>query len=648
MKNRNNQRNIRRNKLSFRIAFLAVLTSLLAIVGIEVIRYSTQNIINEYNRIVEEDYIDMELMNAVLKLAYEHQSTAYRHTIETDPEKKADIEDGADRIKKEIQTSMASLEINVKGTEYEKSYHQIYSDVTGYFQNVKTIFDFSRDNDAETANYYMDTTLLPILGRMNTEIKSFDSRISEDIAKVREQMRKSTTFIRNLALGVMAILVVMTIISVILCVHISREMVSHDMLTGLANFDTLIKVGTKYKKKNKLARYNGLAVSIRDFKYINQEYGSLVGDVVIKEYAHTLSSYMIKGEIIARNGGDNFIALIEQERVKGFLELIEHMRVDIDGRMELPISSRCGIYDISEDDSIHDVVSAGLIALGDSRLATTENFVWFHEENRNEMLRQKEILTGYKKAISEEEFVVYYQPKVDIASGRLYGCEALVRWIKDGNLVPPNSFVPVLEDDGKIQELDFYVFDRVCRDIKDWLSRGIEPVRISTNFSKLHLHNKGFVSDVKDVIERYGVDTKYLEAELTESSGYEDYEALLRFVEEMRKIGVHTSMDDFGTGYSSLSLLKDIEMDVVKLDRSFLRNIESDDERDRKLVENIVKMIHDLKRHVICEGVETVMQAGFLLNIGCHTAQGFLYDRPLPHDEFEDRLNNPEYDVSFG
>ena len=334
--------------------------------------------------------------------------------------------------------------------------------------------------------------------------------------------------------------------------------------------------------------------------------------------------------------------------MKGFLELIEHMRVDIDGRMELPISSRCGIYDISEDDSIHDVVSAGLIALGDSRLATTENFVWFHEENRNEMLRQKEILTGYKKAISEEEFVVYYQPKVDIASGRLYGCEALVRWIKDGNLVPPNSFVPVLEDDGKIQELDFYVFDRVCRDIKDWLSRGIEPVRISTNFSKLHLHNKGFVSDVKDVIERYGVDTKYLEAELTESSGYEDYEALLRFVEEMRKIGVHTSMDDFGTGYSSLSLLKDIEMDVVKLDRSFLRNIESDDERDRKLVENIVKMIHDLKRHVICEGVETVMQAGFLLNIGCHTAQGFLYDRPLPHDEFEDRLNNPEYDVSFG
>ncbi|MCR4605712.1 MAG: EAL domain-containing protein, partial [Eubacterium sp.] len=586
-------------------------------------------------------------MNDLMERVYQHQAGMYRHISEKNPSKKAVIEDNNEQLENKIFDILSVLSDSIKGTEYESEYHNIFNEVTGYFKNIDIIFDFSKENDTRTADYYMDNFIDPSVAGLNDQIRILDNHIEKSIEDSKNKAGNSYARIRHLAFVIMILLVAMTVVSVLLCVHIAKEMTDKDALTGVLNFDALIKVATKYKRKNKLSRYNGLAVSIRDFKYINQEYGSAVGDIVLIEYSRKLSEYLYKGEIIARNGADNFIVLIEHFRVEGFLDLIEEMRIDVGNDVVLPISSRCGIYDISEEDTIHDVVSAGLIALGTSRVSSTDSFVWFHEKGRKQIIKQKEILTGYKRAISEEEFVVYYQPKVEIATGKLCGCEALVRWFKDGTLVPPNSFIPVLEDDGKIQELDFYVFRKVCRDVKEWLARGIEPVRISSNFSKLHLHNRNFISDVKSIIEDNEVNTDYLEAELTESSGYEDLGALQEFVNSMAEIGVHTSMDDFGTGYSSLSLLKDVDTNVVKLDRSFLRDVEKGDKKDLKLIENVVHMIHDMNRHVLCEGVETEKQAKILLDMGCHIAQGYLYDKPLTRDEFEKRLINPQYDIRF-
>jgi len=397
----------------------------------------------------------------------------------------------------------------------------------------------------------------------------------------------------------------------------------------------------KGRKKNRLINYAGLAISIKDFKFINQEYGSAIGDIVLKNYATTLSEQLLRGEVIARNGGDNFIALVEKDRAEEFFNKISRVPVDVGAKMGLTLTSRCGIYQINEEDSIYDVINACLIAVGETRRSGANDYVWFRQERRDEMVRQKDILSGYHKAIEEEEFVIYYQPKVNLKTRTLCGCEALVRWIRNGELVPPNSFIPVLENDGKVQELDFYVFDKVCRDIGDWQRRGIQPVRVSSNFSKLHLHNKQFVDDVLGVVNKHGADPYYLEAELTESSGYEDLDAMKFFVSEMREAGIHTSMDDFGTGYSSLSLLRDIDMDVIKLDRTFLRD--ENDAKEERMVENIVRMIHDLDRKVICEGVETEEQVEFLKRVGCTMAQGFLFDRPLSREEFEKRLINPYY-----
>lgn len=635
--------NLRRNRLSFRIALITIMSALFSIVAIELVYSNMKSLIRDYNHIVDVDYANAEYMNGVMVGVYEHQSIIFHHMAEVNRDKKKSLLEEADEVEIHLKDMMANFEENVRGTEYETGYHDLFSLMSGYLHNVKNVVDLSKAGETQTAYYTMNTELEPIVNKMNNQIEMMHKKISKDTDSLMQDMKNSSDLMRLITRILLVLMVLSAVFNVSYCLRISEEMISRDLLTGVANFDKLIRVGEKMKKrkKNRLTDYSGLAISIKDFKFINQEYGSVVGDIVLKGYATILNSYLSHGEIIARNGGDNFIALVEKNHVDEYLKKINKVPVDVGDKLGLTLTSRCGIYQINEEDSIYDVINAGLIAVGETRVSGAKDYVWFRQERRDEMIRQKDILSGYHKAIDEEEFVVYYQPKVNLKTRTLCGCEALVRWIRNGEMVPPGSFIPVLENDGKVQELDFYVFDKVCRDIGDWQRRGIQPVRVSSNFSKLHLHNKKFVDDVLSVVDKYGADPYYLEAELTESSGYEDLDAMKYFVSEMREAGIHTSMDDFGTGYSSLSLLRDIDMDVIKLDRTFLRD--ENDAKEERMVENIVKMIHDLDRKVICEGVETEEQVEFLKRVGCTMAQGFLFDRPLSREEFEKRLINPYY-----
>ncbi|MBO4395177.1 MAG: EAL domain-containing protein [Eubacterium sp.] len=632
---------LRRNLLSVRIALITIISSIASIIAIEFGYILTQSIIRDYDEILDVDYEDSELMNDVMSKINKHEAIIFHHMVEQDPHERRKILNEEEDMEIRLQETMSSFEQNVRGTQYESGYHDLFSQVTNYLKNVQMVIDLSRDGNEQTANYYMRSVLAPIVRDMDELISEMENTLRRDVEDTKVKIRDNVGMMRIFVRIVLFILIVAAVFNVIYCVKISDEMVSCDMLTGVANFDNLIRVGEKLGKKRRLELYSGLAISIKDFKFINQEYGSSIGDRVLKEYATALNDKLKRNEIVARNGGDNFVALLEKDHVDDFLKSIMKVPVSLGEKMGLTLTSRCGIYQITESDTIYDVINAGVIAVGETRQSGANDFIWFRRERRDEMVRQKDILNGYHKAIDEEEFVVYYQPKVNLKTRTLCGCEALVRWIRNGELVPPNSFIPVLENDGKVQELDFYVFDRVCRDIGDWQRRGIQPVRVSSNFSKLHLHNKNFVDDVLSVVERYGADPYYLETELTESSGYEDLDAMKFFVSEMREAGIHTSMDDFGTGYSSLSLLRDIDMDVIKLDRTFLRD--ENDAKEEKMVENIVKMIHDLDRHVICEGVETEEQVEFLKRVGCTMAQGFLFDRPLTKEEFEKRLINPYY-----
>ncbi len=426
---------------------------------------------------------------------------------------------------------------------------------------------------------------------------------------------------------------------------LSHDMVSRDILTGVANYDKLLKVGHRLSKSGKLSSYTGLITNIKDFKYLNQQIGVNFGDEVLRQYAKKLESVLNKKEFIARTGNDNFFVLLLKGNEENFLKTLSNIEIKISDKGKentYKIASRCGLYNIAKGKSINRVMNNCTLALNEARNVTSSDYVWYDEKLSDIMLAEKKVLSDFNKALENKEFVVYYQPKVDINNNRLCGAEALVRWIKDGKVVSPIQFIPVLEKEGKIIDLDFYVFRRVCEDLTGWLEMGIEPVRISSNFSKLHLNDEEFASKVLAIVNEYNIDTGYLEIELTESSGYSDFEALKTFVDCMKQSDIYTSMDDFGTGYSSLSMLMDINVDVVKIDKSFVNNPDGTNE---KMLENVIHMIKDLDRIVICEGVETKQQADFLRETDCSIVQGYLYDKPLTHDEFQERLKHPDYQM---
>lgn len=445
------------------------------------------------------------------------------------------------------------------------------------------------------------------------------------------------------------VIIVLITVFALLClgtlILIARDMLNRDQLTEIANDDRIKQVAARLKKRGRLKDYTGMLVNIKDFKYINQQIGYNRADELLREYAQYLYKRIEHNEYVARTGNDNFLMLVRKGQEERILKVLSPLELKLYIGEELKVIrvySRCGMYSIGEEDSLSVVMNCCSLAVNSTRNAESEDYAWYESSMVESMVEEKKILENFKQALKNGEFKVYYQPKVNIDTKRLCGAEALVRWIRDGRMVSPGEFIPVLEREGKIIDLDFFVFEQVCKDIRKWMAEGLQPVRISSNFSKLHLKNPHLSEDVLEIINRYAINTDYVEIELTESSGYSDFDSLERFVHDMDAAGIYTSIDDFGTGYSSLSMLKDIDVDVVKIDKSFFDKLE-DGGQSENLVGNVIHMIKDLDRIVICEGVETEKQVEFLKNTDCNIVQGYLFDKPLPREEFEKRLESPIY-----
>jgi len=414
-----------------------------------------------------------------------------------------------------------------------------------------------------------------------------------------------------------------------------------DIGTGASNMNGLAIYCEELLAKNLLKNYDMIFMNLKNFKFVNRVVGEKQADMILKRYTQRLLSFAKVDERIARPGGDNYCALIRKERLEEFMRFIASVTFKSeDTATEVVVTPRAGIYEIKENDTVNDAIESAATALSTARITGRCDVLWFEPEMLNRTIKANTISTMFPDAIRNEEFVVYYQPKVRLSDNQLCGCEALSRWIKDGKIVSPADFIPVLEREGTICKLDFYVLDKVCADIKRWIETGLNPVRVSTNFSKLHLHNKNFAEDIINIINKYGIEPSYVEVELTESSGYEDYEALAEFVRKMKNYGVSTSIDDFGTGYSSLNLLKDLDVDVIKLDKSFLDNLGDEKKTDEVVIRHIVNMVNELDMMVVAEGVETNVQADLLQGFSCSMAQGYLFDKPLPCSEFEERMKN--------
>lgn len=261
-------------------------------------------------------------------------------------------------------------------------------------------------------------------------------------------------------------------------------------------------------------------------------------------------------------------------------------------------------------------------------------------------MKKQEVIREFDKALADHEFTVYYQPKVEVNSNKIIGAEALVRWFRQGRLVPPGDFVPTLEKEGKICGLDYYVLEEVCIMLKKWQDSGRPLVCISSNFSRKHLDDPDFAKKVLAIVDKYGIEHKYIEIELTESEEFSDYGVMSGFVDEFRRNGFKTSIDDFGTGYSTLKMLQRTSLDIVKIDRSFipLSSDYPEKEKSMNILKDMVNLTRNLGMKVIAEGVEDKTQLEYIREMNCDFVQGYVFDKPLPESEFEKRADAQYYD----
>lgn len=419
----------------------------------------------------------------------------------------------------------------------------------------------------------------------------------------------------------------------------------HERELGFFNSFYLVKTLSMVQKLDRLSDYSVIFFNLVNVSGINSMIGRSEADVMIKKFGAMLGEILEQPECLCRMGGDNFVIVARHEHVDSLLKLLKgtDMTGDASFWETIRMSAYCGVYHCSGKESSFseciDYAQASMLIAKNTNHANVQ----FYDESMVRMVNNtKKIESRFKDAIVKKEFVAYYQPKVNLDNNMLIGAEALCRWHRGKKILTPDSFIQVLEKSNRICSLDFYMLETVCKDLASWMDKGMTPVRISTNFSRKHLSNPNFVSDVINIVDEYKIPRSLIVIEVTETTTESDLIRLSECVREFRKAGFDVSVDDFGVGYSSMSMIKDVPFSEIKIDRSFISS-DAISDRDMIMMKHIITMAEDLGMNTIAEGVETKEQIEILKKYGCLRAQGHFFDKPLSKEDFEKVLNNPDY-----
>lgn len=418
-----------------------------------------------------------------------------------------------------------------------------------------------------------------------------------------------------------------------------------DDLTGRANFkkfkleaELLLKsiVGTKKK-------YTIIKLDVDRFKLINNIYGHAIGDKILQIISDGIANLIDKQKgIFTRITSDEFLLLLEydnqdeikMERAEFEKFVTERVGKIIDFKMRMPE----GRYSIPNGET--DITSIFEKVNFAHRLAKTSDKTtcFYNEKIKLVAIKEKEIENKMETSLLNNEFHVFLQPKYRLTDETIIGAEALCRWkVEDDVFISPGVFIPLFEQNGFITKLDFYMFEETCKNLRKWIDAGIEPVTISVNFSRLHLTNKDFVDKLSEVADKYSIPHNLLEIEITETVIFDNIKILSNVLERLHQKNFTLSMDDFGSGYSSLGLLKNLSVDVIKIDREFFDASDSP-ARDKAVIGGVINMAKSLKIETVAEGVETKHYIDLLKELNCDIVQGFYYSKPLPLEEFLEEL----------
>lgn len=420
---------------------------------------------------------------------------------------------------------------------------------------------------------------------------------------------------------------------------------STDQLTQTLSYDKFRADALKHLSMKK-GGYAIAFLGIRDFAHINEEYGYTTGDIVLQTVAKHFTDALYSDELICRIKGDDFIMLLEDDDIVELKYRMHRICVALglflhDRFQNMSVDCICGIYGIKETDySISTILDkANLARKFAARYYPDDHsiFVMTDEHERQEA-EDKHLERTMIEALRKNEFCVYLQPKVNLATGEIAGAEALVRWADEcGRLVSPGRFIPLAEKNGFVVEIDKFVYESLFRQISIWLQMGKKVPVISFNVSRLHLFNDDFLNYMRMMVEKYRIPYEILEIEITESVFFDNIDRLIEMISRLRNMGFAISMDDFGTGYSTLSLMKSLPIDIIKIDGKFFYKNHLD-QKSKAIVSSIIHLAKNLELGIVAEGIELQDQVDYIISEQCDYAQGYYYYKPMPMEEFETLL----------
>lgn len=500
-------------------------------------------------------------------------------------------------------------------------------------ENIKNGVSGERTLNTVDGKYYM---VYKTIGVNDWAIVSF---IPSDAIAGEANNALLTTF-------VISIIVILTILAICIYIVISNnkkqkqlyEYAYIDPITQKGNIYYFRKNGQERMEKGNNSNLYIAVLDINKFKMINKGYGFDIGDKILFEIGEKLQETLGEKSIVCRYSNDYFVMLFEyaediRKLLNNIVNNIENIETD---NADYNISINMGVYKIrQEDKNISEIMDKAIIAHSASKGDVFDKYHIYDQKMEEELELESSIEQKMYPALMGKEFKVYYQPKIYTESEELYGAEALVRWDNNGEMIPPNKFIPLFERNRFILKLDLYIFEQVCKDMKEWKEKYGKEIVVSVNVSRQHFMDEHFLEKYLMVASRYGVKPSSIDLEITESAYIDDGIDFISIIKKMKQLGFLTSIDDFGTGYSSLSMLQDIPADIIKIDKSFVDLI---GKNDKNIIDYILNIAKELKFKTIAEGVETKEQRDYLLEKGCDIIQGYYYSKPLQRDEFEEKF----------
>lgn len=418
-------------------------------------------------------------------------------------------------------------------------------------------------------------------------------------------------------------------------------------LYEIAYIDSITKLGNEVYFKSKASEiinskesFQYLAIiDINKFKHFNKIYDNEFCDELLLSFGKKIKNILPKNNLTCHLGRDEFVSIFTypkeiKDLMKKMFQEMENFQVFT---MKIPLNITVGLYKITKND--HDIMkildkayTAHLKAKG----PYDNNYFVFDEELENKVLEEQKIELEMENALKNHEFKVAYQPKIYVKDGKLAGAEALVRWYHENTIISPNKFIPLFEKNQFILKLDLYVFETVCQNLQEWKEKYKNIPTISINVSKQHFLDEKFIEKYVEITDKYQIDRQKIDLEITESTTVDENINIIKIIENIKKKGFMISLDDFGTGYSSLSMLQQLDIDIIKIDKTFIdqANLKS----NKNIINYITLMSKKLGVKTIVEGIETRNQVEFIQKLKCDMIQGYYYSKPISKNDFEEYM----------